>query len=63
MTTLKAIQKIEKATGEKVNVNANGQHYTSRISFYNQNGNVICIRVDGGSYYDNISQALGRVTK
>lgn len=56
-----AIAKVEKATGIKMEVNANGSYYNGRISFRTQDGHVDCIQADG-TWCNTISQAIKRIS-
>lgn len=59
MTTSKAIAKIEKA-GIKLDVNSRGQYYGGGISFYDQQGTVICLKAYD-TYVSSVSTALAIV--
>jgi len=62
MTLSSTVNKIEKAFGEKMNVNSNGQYFLNGISFYSQNGIVNFLTVNG-SHVDSVAKALKKFGK
>ena len=62
MTLSATVNKIEKAFGEKMNINTNGQYYLNGISFYSQNGIVNFLTVNG-SHAESVIKALKKFGK
>jgi predicted SpoU family rRNA methylase len=62
MTLSATVNKIEKAFGEKMNINTNGQYYLNGISFYSKNGIINFITVNG-SHVNSVTKAFKKFGK